>query len=208
MKQNREESQRRSSLVDAAYAIIASLGMEGLRTRDVAKRAGIHHATLHYYFPTKDDLVNAVADRVDEEFLAVNACIWDDGAAGLGFIEKLRLMFGTFLKALGDSPDRFLVVSELLLYARRQPATMALLRRPNRGEEHLFAFLEAAIARGEIRSDINVKTTAHCLIGFSMGLSMLMAKHPESVPEAVEEFLRMQEAYLIADRLIKSQPSG
>ena len=67
MKPNREESHRRSSLIDAAIPVIASLGMEGLRKRDVAKRAGIYHATFHCYCPTKDDLVNAVADRVDEE---------------------------------------------------------------------------------------------------------------------------------------------
>ncbi len=42
--------ERRRSLVLAAYHLIAERGFEGLRTRNVATRAGVNIATLHYYF--------------------------------------------------------------------------------------------------------------------------------------------------------------
>lgn len=41
--------QRRRSLVLAAYQLIAEGGFERLRTRDIAARAGVNIATLHYY---------------------------------------------------------------------------------------------------------------------------------------------------------------
>ena len=53
--------ERRASLVRAAYDIIAAEGFERLRTRDVADRVGINVGTLHYYFPTKEALIEAVA---------------------------------------------------------------------------------------------------------------------------------------------------
>ena len=54
--------ERRRSLIEAAYRIIAQQGLNGLRTRTVAAQVGLTHATLHYYFPTKETLVQAVID--------------------------------------------------------------------------------------------------------------------------------------------------
>src|SRR5215471_14490511 len=55
-------AERRRSLIEAAYRIIAEQGLKGLRTRDVAAQVGLTHATLHYYFPTKEALIQAVID--------------------------------------------------------------------------------------------------------------------------------------------------
>src|SRR5215471_16607803 len=53
---------RRHALILAAYHSIAEKGFEGLRTRDVAATVGIHSATLHHYFPTKEALIQGVVD--------------------------------------------------------------------------------------------------------------------------------------------------
>src|SRR5436309_13427251 len=64
---------RRRALVAAAYQIIAESGFEGLRTRDVAARAGVNIATLHYYFATKEDLVRGVVELLAQEFATFRA---------------------------------------------------------------------------------------------------------------------------------------
>ena len=51
-----------------AYQHIAEKGFEGLRVRDVATEAGINHATLLYYFPTKEALIQGVVDFLLREF--------------------------------------------------------------------------------------------------------------------------------------------
>src|SRR5436309_13286777 len=61
---------RRAALVDAAFARIASHGFEGLRTRDVAADVGVNVATLHYYFPTKEDLIRSVIGHAMQRFTA------------------------------------------------------------------------------------------------------------------------------------------
>src|SRR5437773_6954831 len=53
---------RKTALVQAAYRAIAAEGFEGLRTRDVADEAGVNVATLHYYFPTKEQLIRGVVE--------------------------------------------------------------------------------------------------------------------------------------------------
>src|SRR2546421_11887604 len=62
--------ERRRSLVLAAYDLIAEEGFEGLRTRDVAMRAGVNIATLHYYFASKEDLIDGGVDYLLDLFIS------------------------------------------------------------------------------------------------------------------------------------------
>ncbi|MCY0878490.1 MAG: TetR/AcrR family transcriptional regulator [Firmicutes bacterium] len=52
----------RAHIVETAYQLCAEQGLRRLRTRSVAERAGVNIATLHYYFPSKRDLLTAVLD--------------------------------------------------------------------------------------------------------------------------------------------------
>jgi AcrR family transcriptional regulator len=49
-KDSAKNNERRRGIVQAAYQTLAEKGFEGLRMREIAKRAGIDHSTLHYYF--------------------------------------------------------------------------------------------------------------------------------------------------------------
>src|SRR5262245_45774947 len=69
----RDADDRRKDLLEAAYALIAERGLEGLRTREIAARAGVNISTLHYYFGTKDALVVAVLEHVRDTFTSDNA---------------------------------------------------------------------------------------------------------------------------------------
>src|SRR5919201_2737422 len=62
------KADRRLALVAAAYRRIATDGFEGLRTRDVARAVGVNIATLHYYFPTKEDLIRSVIGHAMSRF--------------------------------------------------------------------------------------------------------------------------------------------
>ena len=62
------QKDRRDALVRAAYNQIAERGFEGLRTREVAGGAGVNIATLHYYFPTKEKLIEGVVEHAMERF--------------------------------------------------------------------------------------------------------------------------------------------
>src|SRR6188474_886097 len=55
---------RRPAIAAAARALIAERGFEGLRTRDIAERVGINVATLHYHVPTKEALIEIVAESL------------------------------------------------------------------------------------------------------------------------------------------------
>ncbi|HEX6357001.1 TetR/AcrR family transcriptional regulator [Actinophytocola sp.] len=58
---------RREDILAAAVAVYAEAGYHGSSLREVAKRAGITHAGLLYYFPTKEALLAAVLERRDAD---------------------------------------------------------------------------------------------------------------------------------------------
>jgi AcrR family transcriptional regulator len=55
--------ERRQQIIAGAVAFFADQGLEG-NTRDLAKRLGITQSLLFNYFTTKDDLLEAVYERV------------------------------------------------------------------------------------------------------------------------------------------------
>ena len=58
---------RREDIITAAVTVYAEAGYHGSSLREIARRVGITHAGLLYYFPTKESLLAAVLERRDAE---------------------------------------------------------------------------------------------------------------------------------------------
>jgi AcrR family transcriptional regulator len=57
---------RREQIVHAAVAIIAEQGLQNLSLSEIETKAGMSRGQLTYYFPTKEDILLAVFDRLIE----------------------------------------------------------------------------------------------------------------------------------------------
>jgi len=55
---------RREQIVEAAVAVIAQQGLQNLSLSEIEKQAGMSRGQLTYYFPTKEDILLAVFDRL------------------------------------------------------------------------------------------------------------------------------------------------
>jgi AcrR family transcriptional regulator len=85
----------RRGILDAARECFAASGFVGATTRQVAARAGVNVATLHYHFGSKERLYRAVLDAVigedvpfpgsgitpGERLSSAVEALWDFGAA-------------------------------------------------------------------------------------------------------------------------------
>lgn len=54
-----QQAQRQRAIVEAAWELFADQGVEEVRVADIAARAGVSSATVHYHFPHKRDLFSA-----------------------------------------------------------------------------------------------------------------------------------------------------
>ncbi|MFF2534230.1 TetR/AcrR family transcriptional regulator [Streptomyces cyaneofuscatus] len=131
---------RRDRLRDAAIAVLAEEGGRGLTHRAVDRAAEVPDGTTKNYFPTRDAVLRAVAERCLEQYLALTAEL----AAGPGPADRegLTALFRTLLENVaGPGRPRLLAYLELQAEAARRPWLSALLDPMASGD---FAGFEAA----------------------------------------------------------------
>ena len=64
MKKNQKSEKTRKAILDAACRIFAKHSYNAASIRMIAKLGGFPHALITYYYPTKADLFDAVADQI------------------------------------------------------------------------------------------------------------------------------------------------
>lgn len=87
-------SSKRDLIEQAAVTAIQRGGLGNVSHRSLADEVGIKSASVHYHFPQKSDLVDALIDRYSEHFDSVLSQIDDDS------------------DSLKDALDRFIAVFE------------------------------------------------------------------------------------------------
>jgi AcrR family transcriptional regulator len=68
--QNRSR-ERIEQILAAAEPLVAETGLEGLKMRELARRAGLPIASLYHYFPSSSSIVRAIAIRYLDSLRAV-----------------------------------------------------------------------------------------------------------------------------------------
>ncbi len=64
----------REQLLDAATALFAEHGISATTIAQIAAHVGVTSAMVHYYFKTRDQLLDAI---VEERIMRVDAFVWD-----------------------------------------------------------------------------------------------------------------------------------
>ena len=158
--------ERRQALIQAAYQSIARHGLKGLRTREVAAQVGLDHSTLHYYFPTKVALIEAVAEYAVFQGLLVN--VPRDQQEGSPSA-RLHAFLSMLQRNLREEPTHFLVLSELARYTQEEPALREIFQRqPFMASWHRFlvVLLQEGTEAGEFRADLDPEIAASILMTF------------------------------------------
>src|SRR6202042_1376884 len=64
---------RQQALLDAAEEILGEVGADGLKMREVARRANLPIASVYHYFPSAAALIRTLVERMLEELRAILA---------------------------------------------------------------------------------------------------------------------------------------
>ena len=184
--------ERRSVLVRIAYHHIATRGLEGLRVRAVAAEAGINHATLLYYFPTKEALIQGVVEHLLREFQISRV----PRPATPTPLEEVRLEFEDMRRRLHAEPELMVVLIDLAARARRDPTVAKLLGQlDDTWRAYLAALLRRGVAQGAFRPDLDPWPAATALMAQFKGLAIqsLGQSDPMLTDALVDELLTQVE---------------
>jgi TetR/AcrR family transcriptional repressor of nem operon len=167
-----------AAILDVAERLVQKRGFNGFSYADIADELSITKASLHYHFPSKADLGEALLDRYSERFSASLAAI-RDGGAPVG--DMLRAYAGLYASVLAEQrmclcgmlaaeyetlPDpmqeaivRFFDLNEVwlqdVLTRGRREGTLAFQGTPREVARAIVAGLEGAmlVARAQGRAD-------------------------------------------------------
>ncbi len=64
MRVVKEAEERRSEILDAAEKLFSEKGFDGTSTNDILDEVGIARGTLYYHFKAKEDILDAMIDRI------------------------------------------------------------------------------------------------------------------------------------------------
>jgi AcrR family transcriptional regulator len=172
--------QRRQSLVEAAYHLIAEGGFEQLRTRDVATKAGVNIATLHYYFARKEDLIQGVVEYLLKNFMT--AYLPNSPFAMQTPLEQIRGELAEVQYLLQQKPEMFIVMNELVLRSLHDPTIHEHLQWLDKG---WHAYLEQVLLQGKeqglFRSELDPASAATWLIVLIKGTTLHAMSHPGTI---------------------------
>ena len=93
---------KEDEILEVEQELIQTVGHDGFSYRDIADRVGIKSASVHYYFPAKTDLAEAVAKQYRIEFAET---VREISANTPGALERLEEFAGIFQGTL-ENLDR------------------------------------------------------------------------------------------------------
>ena len=157
---------RRSALVLAAYRQIAVRGFEGLRTREVAAEVGVNIATLHYYFPTKEKLIEGVVEHAMRRF---QSTLEPHGSSA----DQLRNYLRAVRRLVQDEPELGAVMGELMLRSARDPALAGTMEQMYEvWHRTVRGLLKRAVKDGHMRPDVDSDEVAAIIVATLTGVTL------------------------------------
>ena len=179
-KPGQESSAVRARLLDAAVRLFAEQGVAGTTVAQIAAPAGVTSAMVHYYFKTKDQLLDAVvAEKLVGEFIAFVAdAIERDASDPLAQAERLVWRIVEASDSMPWLPPLWVreVISEGGALREK------LIRRVDLGKPERFkAGLAAAQRAGRVNPGIHPQLTFMSIMALTM-LPLSMAKDWDRIP--------------------------
>jgi AcrR family transcriptional regulator len=161
------EGSTRERIVQATVELMAEIGIDRVRTRSIAERAGVNPALVHYHFGSIAALVMEAAEHAllrelgpSIELFVSAATVQDGVTAMLEWIEQK-----------GQRTPGATILAEAMVKATRDPAFRRWTRQASRRfRAIILERLETARARHELDPALDIHATAVLLAAALDGL--------------------------------------
>ena len=196
-----EHGKRRAALLNAAFDVVAQAGFEGLRTRAVATRAGVNIATLHYYFPSKQDLVEGLAQLLSAKFVTLHGPA--PRPSGFPALDRLRQEFSDGRFYLKHQAEMLLVMQEFTLRGKRDPEVQKISDQMiSHWRNGIERMVQEGITDGTFRDDIPAREMFPLLMSIFNGVVVSGVGQVDTIERNTESWILSPKA---KKKLAKSQ---
>ncbi|MDX2139138.1 MAG: TetR/AcrR family transcriptional regulator [Chloroflexota bacterium] len=176
---------RRREIISATIALIAQKGMEGLRIRDIAETVGINNATLHYYFKTKEMLIEGVVNTIVHELVSTRS---PGATQPTNPREELEAHLSDILYQIRHTPQRFVVLGELLMRSHHEQAVHAILKSTDKAwHSFLVDIIKRGVSTGDFNKDIDASSVGHLIMMLLKGSTLQLDASPDEIEAVIAQ---------------------
>lgn len=179
-----DAGQKRERLLDAAEAVFCRLGHARTTVAELAAAAGVTRPTVYAYFPSKEDVFRALADRVRDEFLRLQERV-DTSSPARTAHEAVRAFFTAYTRHHGM----------LVLIAHQamvDPAMRALRDEiVARAERRNTRFLERLVVEGRAAPAVRPAEVSRAVTGMVARAAEFAVDHPEQADRLGEDLVAL-----------------
>lgn len=138
------------TILEAAEQEFLEKGFAGAKTTAIAKRAGVNHAMIHYYFRTKENLFTMV---FQQKIRILAESFSQSFNQDLSFFDQLKLAIGTHFDFIAANPQLlFFVYGEIITNDRRKKMLVQSVFPKLKGiVKRLKDGIDAEVENGTIR---------------------------------------------------------
>jgi AcrR family transcriptional regulator len=169
------ETARRAQIVDCAILTIAELGFAKASVDQIAKRVGVSKGVITYHFPNKEEIVDAVIDKV---VAAARTYMEPRIMAETSAAGRLRAYIESDLEFMDAHRRPLIALVEIAMSARREDGSLVI------GSESLarrVASLEELLRAGQRSREFrrfNTRVMALTIIQAIDGVPVLLTREP------------------------------
>lgn len=132
-------------ILKSAREIFILKGFDGARMQEIADRAGINKALLHYYFRSKKQLFDKIFGEI---FFRAVGGFGEMFQSDLSFREKVKLVVSNYIGLISEYP---LIPNFIITELSRNPEGFyEMINKSGFGYHIVFKSAEEAMAKGEI----------------------------------------------------------
>jgi AcrR family transcriptional regulator len=204
----RDAAATRERIVSAARVVLNRDGVAELSTRSVAAEAAVHLSLIHYHFDSREGLLLAVLERMNQELLDRQRVMY--GSQDLSLAEKWRQAIAFYRQDLASGYVRSLM--ELAGQGFASPRLGSAVKELMRGWRDLLTEVAAeALPRLGI-TDIAPDEVASAIVSYWYGMelqhSLDMTEKESNLWQTAETLGRLVERLEMGGRQIRPAKSG
>lgn len=167
---------RRAQIVDCAINTIAEVGFANASVDQIAKRAGVSKGVITYHFPNKEEIVDAIVEKV---IAAGRAYMEPRIMAETSAAGRLRAYIESDLEFIDVHRESLIALIEIAISARRADGSRVIGPESlSQRAENLEHLLRAGQRSGEFRR-FNTRVMALTIIQAIDAVPPLLAREPD-----------------------------
>lgn len=186
---------RRRQILDAALVCFRRRGFHQATVQEICAEAGISAGALYRYFPSKADIIAAIAEDNRRE----SEALLEDVKRGASLVDALAIVSKKFFEKCDEAGDGPLICDVVAEAGRDPLLSQRLAEIDHASRQRLAGAIEAAQTRGEIDPALDPDLAAETLFAMIEGLGIrnAISKRISSVALA-DRFKSVAKRYLAA----------